>query len=222
MDNVLRALALDRTELDTLKRTREKERLLEDALRRDPNLVPALVQLAAVLEEEIENNIHVYRDRAVRRMDDLTRKALQLNDVQPTTWLFRANALMYLGQWNASLEASAKALRLEPESSGLRSVHAGFLNLAGRPAEALTSVDQAVTLDPPGGPVMSEACRAHLLLGQYQQAIVACEKAKGLDRENWFVDLLLVAAYVHHGDTAKAAAAKAEVLRQIPGSPLPR
>ena len=64
---------------------------------------------------------------------------------------------------------------------------------------------------------MSEACRAHLLLGQYQQAIVACEKAKGLDRENWFVDLLLVAAYAHQGDTAKAAAAKAEVLRQIPG-----
>jgi tetratricopeptide (TPR) repeat protein len=170
------------------------------------------------LDQEIDNDPNVDRDRAVQRMDDLTSKAVQLNDVQPTTWVYRAMALMYMGQWNASLEASAKAIRLEPKSSGLKSIRAGFMNLAGRSAEALTIVDQAITLDPPGGPVaMSEACRAHLLLGQYEQAIAACEKAKGLDGEDWMIDLFLVAAYAHNGDTAKA-----EVLRRVPGYTIAR
>jgi adenylate cyclase len=218
VDNVLRALALDRTELDTLKRLREKERLLEDALRHDPNLVPALVNLAGVLDQEIENDVHVDRDRAVQRMDDLTSRAVQLNDVLPVTWVYRALALMYMGQWNASLEASAKAIRLEPGSSGLLSNRSGVMTLAGRPAEALTLIDQAIAVDPPGGyGEMRSACEAHLLLGQYEQAITTCEKAKGLNREDWMVDLLLVAAYAHHGDTAKAAAAKTYVLRRVPG-----
>jgi len=219
VDNVLRALALDRTELDTLKRVREKERLLEDALRRDPNLVPALVNLAGVLDQEIDNYPHVDRDRAVQRMDELTSKAVQLNDVLPTTWFFRSVALMYMGQWNASLEASAKAIRLEPDSSALLSHHTELTTLAGRPAEALTLLDQAIVLDPPGGYAqMRPACDAHLLLGQYEQAITACEKAKGLFREDSTVDLLLVAAYAHNKDTAKAAAAKAEALRRVPGN----
>jgi adenylate cyclase len=218
VDNVLRALALDRTELDTSKRVREKERLLEDALRRDPNLVPALVQLAGVLDQEIDNDPHVDRDRLVQRMDELTSRAVQLNDLQPTTWFFRSLALMYMGQWNASLEASAKAIRLEPDSSALISHHAELTILAGRPAQALTLLDQAIALDPPGGYVqMRTACEAYLLLGQYEQAITACEKAKGLFREDWTVDLLLVAAYAHNKDAAKAAAAKAEVLRRVPG-----
>ncbi|HEV2040583.1 MAG TPA: adenylate/guanylate cyclase domain-containing protein [Casimicrobiaceae bacterium] len=218
LDTVLRALALDRTEPDTLKRIRAKESLLDDALRRDPNLVPALVNLAGVLDQQIDNDVHVDRDRAVQRMDDLTSRAVQLNDVLPTTWVYRSMALMYMGQWNASLEASAKAIRLEPDSSGLISNRAALMAYSGRPAEALTLIDQAIALDPPGGYVqMRVACEAHLLLGQYEQAITACEKANGLFREDWIVNLLLVAASAHHGDTAKAAAVKAEVLRRVPG-----
>ncbi|TMH08543.1 MAG: hypothetical protein E6H67_01150 [Betaproteobacteria bacterium] len=204
MDDVLRAYALDRTELDTLKRTREKEKLFEDALRRDPNSVPALVGLAGVLDQQIENDVRVDRDRAVQRMNDLTSKAVQLDDGQPTIWVFRSLALMYMGQWNASLEASARAIRLEPDSSGLISNHAELTTLAGHPAEALTLVDQAIALDPPGGYMqMRPACEAHVLLGQHERAIAVCEKIKGLNREDWMVDLLLAAAYAQNGDAAK-------------------
>jgi tetratricopeptide (TPR) repeat protein len=94
---------------------------------------------------------------------------------------------------------------------------AWLLALSGRPAEALTLIDQAIAMDPPGDFwELRNACEAHLL-GQYEQTIATCEKAKGLSSEDWWVDLFLAAAYAHHGDTAKAAAAKAEVLRLVPG-----
>ena len=48
-------------------------------------------------------------------------------------------------------------------------------------------------------------------------AIAVCEKAKGLNREDWMIDVFLVAAYAQAGDTQKAQQAKAEVLGRAPG-----
>jgi tetratricopeptide (TPR) repeat protein len=125
---------------------------------------------------------------------------------------------MYMGQWDAALEASAKEIRLDPDESGANSSRAWLMSMSGRPSEALALTEQAIAVDPPGDFLeMRNACEAHLLLGQYEQAIAACDKAKGLSREDWSVDLFLVAAYAHKGDIAKAVAAKAEVLRRVPG-----
>jgi tetratricopeptide (TPR) repeat protein len=194
--------------------------LYEEALRRDPNLVPALLGLTVALGAEIDNDAHIDHDRVVRRMDELTSMAVNLNGAHPSTWSERDWVLSYLGQWDAALEASAKATRLDPYSGGRLSNRAWYLaNAGGRPAEALVLIEQAIAMDPPGDFwEFRNACEAHLLLGQYEQAIARCEKAKGLSSfEDWWVDLFLAAAYAQHGDTAKAAAAKAEVLRLVPG-----
>ena len=220
MDYVLRARALTTAEAGTLQKVREGQRLYEEALRRDPNLVPALLGLTDALSAEIDNDAHIDHDRVVRRMDELTSMAVNLNGAHPKTWATRDYVLSYLGQWDAALEASAKAIRLDPYSSGRLSHRAWMLVIAGgRPAEALALIEQAIAMDPPGDFVeVRNACEVHLLLGQYEQAIARCEKAKGLsDFEDWWVDLFLAAAYAHHGDTTKAAAAKAEVLRLVPG-----
>jgi class 3 adenylate cyclase/TolB-like protein len=218
LDYVLRARGLWRTEPDTLQRAREEQRLYEEALRRDPNLVPALLGLNLALEKQIDNDVHVERDGVVRRMDELTSRAVNLNGTSPGTWAGRAQALMYMGQWDASLEASATSIRLDPEASGLISFRAWLMILSGRPAEALALAEQAIAMDPFGGWVgMLSQCAAHLLLGQYEQAIAPSEKFRGLSVEDWFFNLFLAAAHAHSGDTAKAAAAKAEVLRRVPG-----
>ena len=80
LDYVLRALALERTETEPHCTSRAQEKLLEEALQRDPNLVPALVLLSRVLIQQFEYDVHVDRDRLVRRMNELTSKAVRLND----------------------------------------------------------------------------------------------------------------------------------------------
>jgi class 3 adenylate cyclase/TolB-like protein len=217
-EDVLLAMALDRTEADPVKRAGDKEKLFEEALRKDPNLVPALVGLAGVWAQRLEDGIRVDRNLMVKRMDELTGKAVRLNDTQPTTWFFRAWTLMYSGHWDAALEASAKSMRLEPESSDLMASHAQLTLLAGRPTEALALAEQSKQMDPRGGSVrLYTACEAHLLLGEYVPAIATCEKAKGLNREDWMIDVFLVAAYAQAGDTQKAQQAKGEVLGRAPG-----
>jgi adenylate cyclase len=216
LDYVLRALALDRTGAETLETKRDQEELLVEALRRDPNLVPALVLLTRILVQQIDCDVHVDRDRAVWRMNDLTGKAVRLNDSLPGPWLLRSLALMFMGQWNAALEANTRGMRLEPYSCGLILHHATLTILCGRPAEALILVKQAIALDP-----LTDATAtvgdAHLLLGEYQASIAAGERSRAQGSNNFLLELSMAAAYAHLHDAANAAAAKAEVLRAVPG-----
>ncbi len=54
------------------------------------------------------------------------------------------------------------------------------------------------------------------MAGHAEEAIATCEKAVSF-HNSWLNDLLLAAAYANHGDMAKAAAAKADALRTVPG-----
>ena len=218
MDYVLRANSLWETEPHTLQRARKQEELFEAALRLDPNLIPALNGLFFALSDELDNDIHLDRQRTIRRMDECTSRAVNLNGLAPENWIARARALMLMGQWDASVEAIAKAIRLDPDSSLSLSQSALLTILIGKPSEALAIVEQVIAMDPPGGwDAMMNACFAHILLRQHELAVGECEKVKGLSVEDWTVHLFLAAAYAQRGDIAKAAAAREEVLRRVPG-----
>ena len=218
MDYLLRANSLWETEPHTLQRAREQEKLFEAALRLDPNLVPALNGLFFALADALDNDIHLDRKRTIQRMDECTSRAVNLDGLAPESWGARARALMLMGQWDASLEAIAKAIRLDPDSSFLVSQRAFLTIFIGRPAEALAIGEQAIAMDPPGDwYAMMNACFAHILLRQHEQAIAECDKAKGLSVEDWTDKLFLAAAYAQQGDTARAAAEREEVLRHVPG-----
>jgi adenylate cyclase len=216
MGYVMRALTLERTGGEALPIARDCETLLEEALRLDPNLVPALVILTRFLIQQIDYDNQVDRERIVRRIDDLTGKAVRLNDTQPASWVLRSVALMFMGRFDAAMEASARALRLEPFSSGLLLHHAALTTLIGRPADAMTLIEQALAQDPQVD-VFSIVGEANLLLGNYEAAVASCEKARALSNDNLMVELVLAAAYGHLGDTRNAAEARAQLLRAVPG-----
>ena len=217
MDYVLRAQALDAAD-KSLARLRQQEELYEEALRLDPDLVPALLGIDDTLDGIIDLDANVDRERMVRRMDEVTSRAVNLNRTAPETWFYRSAALMYLGHWEAALEANAKAIELDPDVAWIVLGRAWEMSMVGRPEEALTLAAQAIALDPPGGwRPLRIACEAHLLLGQYDQAIAACEKATGRGGEEFDIAYFLTAAYAHQGFAEKAAAEKAKILRRAPG-----
>ena len=218
IDNVVLAFALDRTEPDVRERIRRKELLLEDALRREPNCVQALLGLAIALHERLTHDIDADRTALVRRMNESTARALRLNDTLPVTWLLRAAALMYDGQWKASLEASAKSIALEPYSGSLLEHRAGLIMSCGQPDDALCVLAQAAAEDPqPTATQMQIVCEAHLLCGRYADAIEAGERSLGLGSGDDFdTHVCLVAANQNVGDTAKASNAMEAVLRLQP------
>jgi adenylate cyclase len=213
---VLRASAMSNKD-QSLAGFMEARKLVDRALLLDPDLVPALILRAALINNEGDVDPNQDRDRIARDQDQLTARAVVLDPTDPTAWNWRGVALAYLGRWDAALEANAMAIKLEPYEARWYSDRAWLMTQMARPAEALALVDRALALDPANvGYPMRIACEAHLFAGQAEQAIATCEKATGLYAA-WDVNLFLAAAYANHGELAKAAAAKAEALRTVPG-----
>ena len=213
---VLRAFALG-GEDSSLAGMTGAGKLVDEALRIDPDLVPALLMRAALLSEEGEVDTNEDRDRLAREQDRYTGRAVQLDPTDPAAWAWRARALASLGRWNAALEANATAIKLDPYEARWYSDRADLMMLTAHPTEALALIDRALALEPGTYWVpIATACEAHLLAGQTEQAIATCEKASGRSN-HWLIHLALAAAYANHGEMAKAVAAKSEVLRTVPG-----
>ena len=213
---VLRAFELGGKD-HTLAGLQAAGKLVDEALRREPDLVPALVLRSAIMNDEADLDPHSDRGRVFREQDRLTARAVRLDDTYPAGWNWRGVALAGLGRPDAALDAIAMAIKLEPYEARWQIFRAQILLGAARPTEALAVVDQTLALNPAGGLSMLVACEAHLLAGEIDQAIATCEKASARTNQSLDVLLMLTAAYANRGDMAKADAAKAEALRYSPG-----
>ncbi len=213
---VLRANATT-TKNPSLAELIQARKLVDKALRLEPDHEPALIAGAIITEYETNVDPTPDHDRIVRDMDEFTGRAIRLEPSDPGAWHMRTIALVELGRWDAALQANDMRIKLAPDDPNSYVARAWVMNKTGRPDDALKLIDRALAMNPPDlGYALVNACEAHLLAGQAPQAIATCERATGLWTE-WLVHAFLAAAYANNGDTEKAAAAKAEVLRTVPG-----
>ncbi len=218
---VLRAYAVWTIDRSIVGAT-EALKLADQALRLEPNLVPALVARAVLMNFKDDVDPNSDHDRIAREQAELTARATILDPTDSAAWDWHAVALEYLGRMDAALEANGTSIKLDPDSPRFYLQRAWLMNMAGRPNEALPLTEQALALDPAQiGAVMRIACEAHLLAGHAEQAIATCEKAASLGNDP-LNNLFLAAAYANHGDMPKAASAKADALRTMPGYTIAR
>jgi adenylate cyclase len=222
---VLRAYAVWTRDRSIVGAT-EALKLADEALRLEPNLVPALLARALLMNYKDDVDPNSDHDRIAREQAELTARATTLDPTDSSAWDWHAISLEYLGRMDAALEANDTFGKLDPDAPGFYFERAWLMNMAGRPNEALPLAERALALDPSAiGGVMRVTCEAHLLAGHAEQAIATCEKAasrgtsSGNDPLN---NLFLAAAYANHGDMAKAASAKADALRTMPGYTIAR
>jgi len=206
--------------VDCVKATLEARKLLEEALRLDPNLVSAMVWRAVTLEDQLASDLHADHDRLVQELDEVSSRAVATDPDSAGAWIYRANALAWQWRWQAALEANTKATTLDPFALWQLIQRARFMLYTGQPAEALAWVDKAFALEPQWNAQTAWAllhrCQAHQALGRYDDAIAACEKSIA-QSDSWPGHTYLVAAYALKGETAKAEAEKMTLLKQLPG-----
>jgi tetratricopeptide (TPR) repeat protein len=216
MELVLRGYAVWK-DGQTLEKTLEAQKLYEAALRRDPNCGYALALQASNWDLLNDVDPNPDRDRMIREMDQLTLRAVNLDPTDPHAWSVRAGALANAGRWSAALEANERRMNLDPFSPAPYEYKAWLMSMTGRPADALPLVEHALSLDRESvGWAMRFACEAYLLLGRFDDAVSACEKASGTNSD-WFIMSYLTAAYANRGDMDNAAGARNSLLRTVPG-----
>ena len=214
---VMKAGALSRGQ-KTLESLRKEQALCERALELEPDLLPAMGCITSALDGQLDLDSTSDRKRLIQRMDDVTSAAVKQYPGAPEAWEWRDGALMYMGRWDAALEASARAIQLDPYAAYHVSGRAWLMTMTGRPAEAVSLVAEAIAMDPPGNWwTVRAGCEAHLLLGQYNEAIAACERAAGRGGDEFDLAYFLAPAYAHVGNTARAESEAAKILRSAPG-----
>ncbi len=197
----------------------EAKKLFDRAIMLDPDLTWAMVGKLRALSYVYYADPNVNRERMLMEMDELSARAVSIDERDPAAWAWRGLALALQWRWDAAFEADAQAWRLDPTDSSILSHRAELMLFTGRVSEALAEADRALALVPANsleiGWPMYTRCRGLLALGRYEDAIPGCEKFVSL-HDWWEPHLYLLAAYQHLGNADKAAAEKAKALQQRP------
>jgi tetratricopeptide (TPR) repeat protein len=200
---------------EDLASTRAARRLFEQAREKDPTLVAAWTGHLYTLDDEHWNDLAAGRnEKLLAEMDRDSRRAIALDERDPQAWRARAVALMDQWQWQAASEAFARVQALDP--SRFLQQHVGLLVMTGRSADALQAIAKRdAMMGAPDPSYLFMKCHAYLHLGQYAEGLTACERAVASDN-GWWLYLDLTAAYAQTGDMARAASAKAQLLKAAP------
>ena len=192
-------------------------KLYEQARERDPSLVAAWTGHQGTLAWQHWNDFAAGRDeRLLSQMDRDSRRAIALDDRDPMAWFARAWALAWQWQWQAAFEANDRAVALDPTQFRFQLQRSILYYLTGRSGEALREIAKRnAALGAPDSLFLFPACHAHIHLGQYAEALAECGRAVA-DDNNYLVYFDLTAAYAQVGDMARAAEAKAQLMKRVP------
>jgi TolB-like protein/Flp pilus assembly protein TadD len=222
MDLVLRGRGVLGSGRDITKALPEARALFDNALLMRPDFVPALYGLLQTYDTELEEFRSPDRATILAKADGLSSRMIGVDRNDYAVWRARAIVLQWLGRFDEAMVADERAQLLAPWSTAVVLDRAWILIQTGRSTEAVPLILQAIDMDP-----LEQSwpyhfmCKARLFLGQYADAVAACEKA-ATENDWWLNQLYLCAAYAQRGDSAKAVTSKNALLAQQPGYTIDR
>ena len=220
LDMVAHAGALQALERDQIRSAIEARRFYDKALEIDPNLVLALVGKGYSLQKEIEQNPRADRDRLVEELEVVSSRLISLDDKDPRVWSTRVDALLREYRWDAALLAIQKTEALGADPAEVLGMRARLSIYLGRPAEALSYLDQAAANDVSSSRwdawLLFLRCSSQVALGDYRGAISSCQKSIAAG-DWWMAHCYLVAAYAEVGNMQMAASERASLEAFFPG-----
>ena len=191
--------------------------LLERAIALDPAYADAYVLLGFTYWMEL---VHQWSQdpQTLERAVELARQALVLDDS-----LSQAHHIMGYGylwrdhQHARAIAALERAIELDPNNDAVYANLADMLSWAGRPAEGLEKVEQAMRLNPHyPAYYLHNLSNVYLLMDRYEEAVAAEQRLLSRNPDYMYAYVNLAYAYSQLGRDEEARAAAAEVLRLNP------
>ena len=203
---------------EDLASIRASRKLFREAIDKDPNMVTAWIWHGYTLYTEYWVDFAGGRnEQLLSDLDDDSRRALALDDRDIRAWELRGDALQVRWQFDAALEAGDRARDLDPTQAGRRLMNRmSLLVLMGRSEDALVHFAELNAMGaPPDSDGLRLACIAYVYVGRFEDAIASCERAS-VDSPDYWIYLVLTAAYAQTGDVARAEAAKLQMVKRVP------
>jgi TolB-like protein/Tfp pilus assembly protein PilF len=191
----------------SMANNQQAQRTFEQALALDPGSLDAEIGLATVLASSVANRWSSSVEQDGARVEQLLFEALGRD---PNSSMgHRAMGILRQAQ-NRLLEAHTEAeaaVALDPNNADAELSLGIMLLWLGRPQVGIRHVERAIQLsshDPNIGMFYRELGSSHLLLGHVDQAIDFLGKGRAVYPGDWYVRLLLAAAFGLRGDLEEA------------------
>jgi adenylate cyclase len=154
----------------------QERQMYEKALALDPQYAEAYVWLGRTYWRE-----WVFRwsadPQTLERALALAQQAVALDDSLPEAHSLLSVAYGQHQQYEQAIMEGERAIALDPNNAESYATQADVLNYAGRPAEALRAVEQAMRLNPRYPPwYLNELGWAYLSTGRYAEAIATLKE----------------------------------------------
>ncbi len=214
-DTVLRGL--EKLRRFTKETNLEARVFFEQAIALDPSFARAHADLALTYLVETEQHWSNDPDNSIQTALTIAEHALSLNDTVAQVYFVLANIYGHLKRQDDAIEASRKSIALHPNYADGYTILAISLNYAGKPAEGLTAIRQAMKLNPskPFFYVWTEG-QSRYLLGDYEEAAQLFEQVKTSNPEFSLAHKMLAATYIELDRTDDAEWAADELLITAP------
>ena len=143
----------------------------EEALQLDPDYIPALVGLARTYTSLAES-WYVQGAHAYSRATQATMRILELDSSCASAHAMLSHILLFCDwNWVSAKQELDTALKLNPNSSFVRSTSAWYYTCLGANDRAVQEVEQAISLEPSSPVFQLLLARMFLLSGAYEQAV---------------------------------------------------
>jgi TolB-like protein/class 3 adenylate cyclase/Flp pilus assembly protein TadD len=136
-----------------------------------------------------------WADRAVERAGDLAAHAIELDEREASAHVLLGEVLLYQRDFDRSFQEIEQAIAINPNDDIGRAVYGKLMLYTGRPAEAVSSLDLALQLNP--NPVswwVENLARAHYFLGNDSEVVRVLDRYSDLVEEHPAAHALRAAA----------------------------
>jgi len=190
----------------------------EEAIAIDPNYTAAYTTLAFTHALDARFRWSKSPKKSMVRAVDLARKAIALDDTYPGIHRLWGYIYLLKKQYDEAIAAQEKAVALSPSWAGAYAFLGMGLVYACRPEEGIRTLQKAIRLNPTKPPtyVYFKLGRGYRMIGQYEEAISVFKKALLRSPNNLAAYVGLASTYSLSGNTDKARAAAAEILKIYP------
>ncbi len=201
----------------------ESQRLLAKAIALDGGFADAIALLAFTNIHDYVNRWGDHPDTALDRAAELAARAVALDASRPWAHFMMSGIHLYRRELDEALASAARSRTLDPNFPDGRAQRGFVLHYAGRSAEAITELTDAIRFDP----LMHELylhslAQCHFDLGDYEEAARVLRR-RIANRPNTDISrVLLAAALGHLGEYEEARQEWARARAINPGYSLQR
>jgi len=198
------------------------QRLLQEAVRLDPNYAMAHSYLSAILGQEVWLGASESPQETLSNAMKEAQRAIELDNSSAEAQGAVGHVFLLLRQHDKAIENGERAVRLNPNSARAIFYLAMSLNFSFRNEEAIPLLQQGIRLNPFFPQLYNILGIAYRETGRYEEGIAAVKKALQLSPNYLLAHTTLATLYSYAGREDEARAAAAEVRRIDPNFSLIR